>query len=115
MTVLLGVEVHEARIDSPDVGVAGHVVIDKDIEPLWKLMCVSLAPLVFEQRCPQWPLSLRADDGDEFRAACRAFDAGLTEDEYKRCVSLIEEFFAMASSKRALKALSGVVAGPESS
>jgi hypothetical protein len=107
--VLLGIPVYEARIDRPDVGVSGHVVIDRDTEQLWKLMCVSLAPLILEGRCPQWPLSLRADDGDEFRAAVRAFDAGLTEDEYKRCVSLIEDFFAMASSKRALKALSGAL------
>jgi hypothetical protein len=59
--VLLDVPVQEARIDRPDVGILGHVVTDK--APVgWEAMLVFLAPLIVENRCPQWPLSLNSDD-----------------------------------------------------
>jgi hypothetical protein len=39
IAVLLGIRVYEARIDTSDVNVLGHIAFDKDTE-LWKAMCV---------------------------------------------------------------------------
>jgi hypothetical protein len=109
IAVLMGIRVYEARIDNPDLNVLGHVAFDKEGTELWMAMCVSLAPLVFEGRCPSWPLDLMTDDGDEFRAAVRAYDAGLTQNHYYGCVTLIEYLFDKPSSKRALTRLSGAL------
>jgi hypothetical protein len=49
--------------------------------------------------------SLTPRHGDEFRAAVRAYDAGLTEDLYNGCLSFIEHLFGLPSSKAALTVL----------
>jgi hypothetical protein len=112
ITALLGIEVFEARIDRP---LAERDSLGRDalgwvrrahVPHAGANLAITIAPLVFEQRAPDFP-SLVADDGDELEAALFIHAADMTRDEYRTVVGEVENL--LHSHKGALTAISSLL------